>query len=208
MSNPRKYLAIFGSAAVVLVVVAVVALEMPAGGETLKTAAGQLGLGRLADPAGTKEPNVRQVASLGPLVMLEWSEPLPPDAKSVPDERLLRLAGMVDLANARYAHPDKKQWSAAMPLAVNLMTGPCDCGQRNWLAHYVEMGSFALSDSRHQYQASAELMATLALENDDRALATDEADKAIALAPDALDAMAVRAALELIADRSPEAWFA
>ncbi len=53
-----------------------------------------------------------------------------------------------------------------------------------------------------------ELMATLALENDDRFAAAAEADKALALESDALDAMAIHAALELIADKSPDAWFA
>jgi len=53
-----------------------------------------------------------------------------------------------------------------------------------------------------------ELMADLALENDDRDLAVSEADKAIALENDALDALAIYAAVELIADRSPDAWFA
>jgi tetratricopeptide (TPR) repeat protein len=53
-----------------------------------------------------------------------------------------------------------------------------------------------------------EVMADLALANDDPQTATAEADKAIALEDDALDAMAIRAAIELIADRSPDAWFA
>ncbi len=53
-----------------------------------------------------------------------------------------------------------------------------------------------------------ELMAELALTNDDRTAAEAQADKAIALEGDALDAMAVRAAIELIADRSPDEWFA
>jgi tetratricopeptide (TPR) repeat protein len=53
-----------------------------------------------------------------------------------------------------------------------------------------------------------ELMADLALENDDRDLAVAEADKALALDKDAMDAMAIHAAIELIADRSPDAWFA
>ena len=55
--------------------------------------------------------------------------------------------------------------------------------------------------------AAHELMADLALENDDRDAAVAEADKAIALEKDALDAMAIHAAVELIADRSPDAWF-
>ena len=53
-----------------------------------------------------------------------------------------------------------------------------------------------------------ELLADLALANDDRDAAAAEADKAIALENDALDAMAIHAAIELIADRSPDAWFA
>jgi tetratricopeptide (TPR) repeat protein len=58
-----------------------------------------------------------------------------------------------------------------------------------------------------------ELMAELALENDDRNAAAAEADKALALEDDApngyaLDAMAIHAALELIDDRSPDAWLA
>ncbi len=39
-------------------------------------------------------------------------------------------------------------------------------------------------------------------------LAVEEADKAIALEKDAFDAMAIHAAVELIADRPPDAWFA
>lgn len=53
-----------------------------------------------------------------------------------------------------------------------------------------------------------ELMANLALENDDSDLAVAEADKAIAVKSDALNAMAVHAAVELIAGRSPDAWLA
>lgn len=51
-----------------------------------------------------------------------------------------------------------------------------------------------------------ELLADLALENDDRKAATAEADKALALSPDALDAMAIHAADELLADRAPDTW--
>ncbi len=56
--------------------------------------------------------------------------------------------------------------------------------------------------------AAHELAARIALENDNRELAATEADKALALNADALGAMAVHAALELIADRSPDTWFA
>ena len=53
-----------------------------------------------------------------------------------------------------------------------------------------------------------ELLAELALENDDRDAAAAEADKAIALEADSLDAMATHAAIELLVDHSPDAWFA
>lgn len=51
-----------------------------------------------------------------------------------------------------------------------------------------------------------ELMANLALEDSDTQTAVAQADDAIKLSPDALDAMAVRAAVELLADRSPDVW--
>jgi tetratricopeptide (TPR) repeat protein len=51
-----------------------------------------------------------------------------------------------------------------------------------------------------------ELIANVALENDDRKLAQAEADQAIALENDALDAMAVHASMELIEERSPDGW--
>jgi len=60
-----------------------------------------------------------------------------------------------------------------------------------------------------QFTAAHELLASLALEDSDPALAAREADAAIAIAPqDALDALAVHASIELLADRSPERWFA
>ena len=56
--------------------------------------------------------------------------------------------------------------------------------------------------------AAHELLADLALANDDRDMAAAEADKAIALENDALNAMAIHVALELIANRAPDAWLA
>ena len=53
-----------------------------------------------------------------------------------------------------------------------------------------------------------EVAADIALANDDTPTAITEADKAIALEDDALDAMAIHAAVEIIADRPPDAWFA
>jgi len=59
-----------------------------------------------------------------------------------------------------------------------------------------------------KFAAPHELGADIALTNDDSDGAIAEADKAIALENDALDAMAIRAAVELIANRSPDGWFA
>jgi tetratricopeptide (TPR) repeat protein len=51
-----------------------------------------------------------------------------------------------------------------------------------------------------------ELAASLALEDSDQQQAVRQADEAIGLSPDALDAMAIRAAVEVLADRPPDGW--
>lgn len=51
-----------------------------------------------------------------------------------------------------------------------------------------------------------ELAANFALQNDERDLAASEADKALALDPEMLDAMSVHAAIELINEHSPDMW--
>ncbi len=51
-----------------------------------------------------------------------------------------------------------------------------------------------------------EFLAELALENSDTKTATAEADVALGDSPDAMDAMAIHAAVELLADRSPDEW--
>ena len=53
-----------------------------------------------------------------------------------------------------------------------------------------------------------ELMANLALENADPQEAASEADKALAISNEALEAMAVHAAVDVLSDHSPDAWFA
>jgi Tfp pilus assembly protein PilF len=52
-----------------------------------------------------------------------------------------------------------------------------------------------------------ELMANLMLEDSDEEKAAAEADQALNISPEALDAMAIHAAIEALADRSPDAWF-
>jgi tetratricopeptide (TPR) repeat protein len=52
-----------------------------------------------------------------------------------------------------------------------------------------------------------ELMSNLALENAAPKDAVAEADKALAISNEALEAMAVHAAVEVLSDRSPDAWF-
>ena len=53
-----------------------------------------------------------------------------------------------------------------------------------------------------------ELMANLALEDSDRTEALKQADAALQMSPEALGAMAVHAAVEVLSDRSPDAWLA
>src|SRR5208283_5817478 len=51
-----------------------------------------------------------------------------------------------------------------------------------------------------------ELLARLALEDSNPAQATEQADAALKLSSEALDAMAIHAAIEVLADRPPDAW--
>jgi tetratricopeptide (TPR) repeat protein len=53
-----------------------------------------------------------------------------------------------------------------------------------------------------------ELKANLLLEDSEEGKAFAEADEALKISPEALDAMAVHAAIEVLADRSPDAWLA
>ena len=59
-----------------------------------------------------------------------------------------------------------------------------------------------------QLAPAHELLGRLALEDSQPDQAAAEADAALKIAPDSLDAMAVHASIELLADRSPEAWLA
>jgi tetratricopeptide (TPR) repeat protein len=52
-----------------------------------------------------------------------------------------------------------------------------------------------------------ELRADLLLEDSDEGKAFAEADEALKISPEALDAMSIHAAIEVLADRSPDAWF-
>jgi tetratricopeptide (TPR) repeat protein len=58
-----------------------------------------------------------------------------------------------------------------------------------------------------QLTQAHELLATLALEDSEPDAAAAEADAALKISADALDAMAVHASIELLADRSPDVWF-
>ncbi|MGA3295526.1 MAG: tetratricopeptide repeat protein [Candidatus Acidiferrales bacterium] len=69
----------------------------------------------------------------------------------------------------------------------------------------IEWGAKALELDPKLVEAH-ELMANLALEDSDTAEAVHQADEAIQLSADALDAMAIHAAVEVLADRSPDAW--
>ena len=53
-----------------------------------------------------------------------------------------------------------------------------------------------------------ELMANLTLEDSDTKAAAAEADEALKISAEALDAMAIHAAIEVLADRSPDSWLA
>jgi tetratricopeptide (TPR) repeat protein len=69
----------------------------------------------------------------------------------------------------------------------------------------IEYTSKALELDPKLYEAH-ELLAGLLLEDNDQEKAFAEADAALKVSPEALDAMAIHAAIEVLADRSPDVW--
>jgi cellulose synthase operon protein C len=88
---------------------------------------------------------------------------------------------------------------------ADALLGAALVGASSFDAKAAEMADKALASNPKLVEAQ-ELKAVLALEDANITKAIEEADKAIAMGEDALDAMAVRAAVELLADRSPQAW--
>ena len=86
-------------------------------------------------------------------------------AKAVPEDALLRLSGMVNIGNSLNAPPDKEAWRNALPVAKRLMQLPTDCGQQNWLRHFVETGEYAVADSDSEYRESAKVLMALGRNN-------------------------------------------
>ena len=93
---------------------------------------------------------------------------------------------------------DPKNAQAFLGLAFISADG-YDNGSIEW-AHKALQADPQLSEAH-------ELLASLALEDSDSAQAAAEADAALKTSADALDAMAVHATIELLADRSPDEWF-
>ena len=69
----------------------------------------------------------------------------------------------------------------------------------------VQLAEMALKSDAKLVEAR-ELLAWLALEDSDRKKAEAESDKALALSPEALDAMAVRASIDWLDDRADSEW--
>ena len=55
-------------------------------------------------------------------------------------------------------------------MAQKFSVGLCDCEQRNWLNHFIEMGNAALANADDDYCVDADLMAILG-RNDKDAMA-------------------------------------
>lgn len=92
---------------------------------------------------------------------------------------------------------DPKNAEACLGLALVSADG-FDNAAIQWTARALELDPKLLE--------AHELMANLALEDSDTEQAVKEAVAALAISPEALDAMAIRASVEILADRSPDAW--
>jgi tetratricopeptide (TPR) repeat protein len=94
---------------------------------------------------------------------------------------------------------DPKNAQACLGLALVSAEG-FDSNAVKWAAKALELDSKLVE--------AHELMANLELEDSNRDEALKQADAALQLSPEALDALAVHAAVEVLADRSPEPWLA
>ena len=92
---------------------------------------------------------------------------------------------------------DPNNSQAYLGLAL-LSAGGCSDGAVEWAHKALELDA--------QLTEAHELLATLALEDSDPNQAAAEADAALKISSDALDALAVHASIELLADRSADAW--
>jgi len=94
---------------------------------------------------------------------------------------------------------DPKNAQAYLGLALVSADG-FDSKAIQWCARAIELDP--------KLAEAHELMANLALEDSVRDEALRQADAAIQISPEALNAYAIHAAIEILADRSPDAWWA
>jgi cellulose synthase operon protein C len=92
------------------------------------------------------------------------------------------------------------------PKNARALMGMAQLAADSYDAKANDFASKALESDPKLYQAH-ELMAKVALEDDNQKKAESEADAALAIQPDAVDAIAVKAAIELLADK-PSPWAA
>jgi tetratricopeptide (TPR) repeat protein len=121
------------------------------------------------------------------LYRVRWGRLLHERFNSTDAERLFHEALQIDPKNAQ----------AYLGLAIVSADG-FDSKAIAWTAKALELDPKLVE--------AHELMANLALEDSDAGQALEQADEAVELAPDALDAMAIHAAVEVLADHTPDAW--
>ncbi|NUN03574.1 MAG: tetratricopeptide repeat protein, partial [Bryobacteraceae bacterium] len=85
------------------------------------------------------------------------------------------------------------------------LLGIAEAAASNFNRSALELAQKALAVDPKLYQAH-ELLARVALEEGDQAKAREEADKALAISPEALDAMAVRATIDWMNDQPSMEW--
>ncbi len=68
------------------------------------------------------------------------------------------LAAAVKLTNLA-SGVSKDVWAREVPIAQKLLTGMCDCDQRNWLKHFVQTGQQAVAGSSEYAQSVRHLAA-------------------------------------------------
>ena len=173
MSNTGKYFIAAACAVLVLGVLTLLRSPRPPLGTSMATEPSSQTSASKVSAAVVRQP-APAFSQSDPVesVVAESLPPLSPKAASVPDKYLLNLSARVDLPHAGARPPDKSRWSLSIPVAEQLLQGPCDCEQRNWLNHFIATGNLALTGSVADYQKELALLVTLA-RNDSQPIASN-----------------------------------
>ena len=160
--------------------------------------------------AGSPDPALRAEAAWGLGKYQDAVYQFQAAIKARPKDAGIRVR-LGDLFTERYQPKDATElYGEALEIDEKnalAMLGLARVMGENWDRRAVDMAQKAI-EANPKLVAAEELLARLAAEDSDFPKAIEQADKAMAMSPEALDAMGVRGAIDLLQEKPDTAWFA